>query len=210
MNDVDFAFLRQFPEGLNDETWIELGKKHNMKKVYEIYDTVLSEPNMKKLIKEKKYKTICEEATNIIKKATIVSVFEKIAFQNFIANEPIHEEFSKGLYQLLYNFNEESFENMVEILLTYKGNKNSNACKWPVITGFVSLRNEDQVFVKPTTVKKIGDFLKVDIEYKSRPNFNTYNKIRNMVINFKKSSEICKDEKLIIVQALLYCVADSY
>ncbi len=208
MNNIEFNFLKLFPNGLNDEQWHTLGKKHNMKKVYEIYDTTLNEKNMLKLIKNKKYKTICEEATNIIKKATIVSVFEKIAFQNFIANEPIHKEFSERLYDLLYNFNEESFENMVETLLTYKGNKNSNPCKWPVITAFLALKYPDrEVFVKPTTVKANAKMLKVNIEYKSKPNFATYNNIKNMVIDFKKSSTLCKNENLMIVQAVLFCVA---
>ncbi len=210
MNNIELAFLEQFPNGLQDENWILLGKKHNMKTIHQIYENEFSAKNMKKLIKDKKYKKICELATEIVQKATIISVFEKIAFKNYIANEPIHEPFAKFLYDLLYNFSEENFDNMVNILEAYKGQKNANPCKWPVITAFIALRYPNEhVFVKPTTVKANAKILKMDIEYKSKPNFNTYTKVKDMVINFRESSTICKSENLMIVQAILFSVSSG-
>ncbi len=125
---IDLKFLTLFPDGFEDEEWNNLGKKHDPSKIFRVFENELSKKELKRLLKEKDYEEICEVTSKLIKKATIVSVFEKVAFSNFIAKETT-EDFCVALYNFLYNYNEDTFEEFVSILAKHKHSKNANAAK---------------------------------------------------------------------------------
>ncbi len=208
-NTIDLLFLSKFPDGLNDEMWIELGKKHKPNKIIETINNELSEDNLKEMLENEDYKTICTLVLKLVKKATVVSVFEKVAFQNFINDETTNKDFALAFFDLLYNYNEKSFNEMVSVLAMYKQDKNKNACKWPVITFFISYKDPNKfVILKPNTVKQTAKILEFNIEYSSTPNFKTYTNVINMVENYRENSMICKNENLMIAQAILFTIAN--
>ncbi len=101
------------------------------------------------------------------------------------------------------------FESGFEELSIYLEDIGAN--KWPVITLFGSHYNEyEDVFIKPTTIKGIAKILEIDIDYKSKPNIITYNKVKDMIFEYKKNSKISKDLSNILTQAILYNVYDYF
>lgn len=205
MNEADFAFLQKFPNGLEDDLWLSMGKKHNPDRITKALNEEFSKQKLKEQLQKKDYKTICETALKLLRRATVVSVFEKVAFTNYLAHEEVHEDFSKALYNLYYKFSEESFKEFVLVLARYRKEKNSNACKWTVVTFFLAFKEPDKyVFVKPTTTKAIAVALKTDIDYSPYPTYSTYMKISDMIHNFRESSDIFKNESLMLAEAGLY------
>ncbi len=207
MNNIDRVFLDMFPDGLEDTAWNELGKKHNPNKIFKMFENELSKDNLKHLIDIKKYGEVLDISLAAIKKSSVVSVFEKVAFQNFVKYVD-RKEFAEKFYNFLYNYNDKSFEEFVTVLISCKKYKNANPAKWPVISFFKAYQNpEEFVIVKPNTVKAVAKFLDFDIEYKPLPNTNTYKNVLNMVKEYQQNSSICKNENLMITQAVLFVVA---
>ncbi len=203
---IDNQFLEKFPNGFDNPMWNELGKKHNPNKIFNIFNNEFSEHSFKALLKDKAYEEICEIALKLVKTASVVSVFEKVAFTNFIKYETT-PEFCNALFNFLYAYNDEAFETFVLLLAKHKNQKNANAAKWPIVSFFKSYQDPDNfVLVKPNTVKAVAKVLDYDISYQSYPNVTTYNKILEMVKSYKKDSSVCKDSNLMLTQAVLFTV----
>lgn len=202
---IDDLFLNFFPEGLEDEEFINLSKKHKVNnKIFKTIEDIDIEdfleeypPTVKKNI---------QLITKLVTSCSMVSVFEKMAFKNYIADKRLHETFLQSLYELLNNCNEDTFMEFARVLGLRKHEKNCNIAKWPIITFFLMFFNPDQeVFIKPTTIKKVAKLLEYDIKYEATLNYQTYSLVRDMVTDYKKSSSLCKNENNINVQAIMYC-----
>lgn len=206
MHQVDYAFLEQFPDGLNDVAWISLCKKHqnNLDKQLKEY---YNKDNFKKLLKQKKYDEICEISLKFVRRASVISVFEKVALANYMTHTEIHKDFSIALFDFLHDFNKENFEKFALILARFRSEKNCNVAKWTVLSFFIAFFDRNKyVFVKPTTTKKIANALNTDICYNSYPTYETYMNVYNMIYDFKNKSDICKDLDIMLTEAVLYCV----
>ncbi len=205
---IDNHFLTIFPDGFDDIAWNTLGKKHKPDKIIELLTVDLGKENFKRLLDAHKYYEICEKATQLVKKVTVVSVFEKVAFSNYI-EKVSPEKFCFALYDFLYNYNEESFTNFVEVLSLHKHEKNSNAAKWPVVSFFKAYQDSNEfVILKPNTTKSVAKVLEVDIEYTTVPSYKTYCNVVNMVKAYKKESKICENQNLMLTQAVLFTVTN--
>lgn len=200
-------FLDRFPGGVEDTQWQALLKKHDKPRLYEAYDTFLSQENLKLVIEGGLYYDIIEKILKWVKQSTTVSVFEKIAFQNYLEHDEIHPQFLLCLYDFLYHFDEESFQTFVEVLSVFKTEKNAFPAKWPLITFIKAYQLPFEFsFVKPSTTKKVAKLLEWDIAYSSVPNFDTYMRIVEMVKQFKSQSVVCRDLNLMRVQGILFGV----
>lgn len=205
MNEVDFAFLQKFPDGLNDELWIDMGKKHKTIKITEKLNDQLSKQNFKMLITKKDYQTICDLSLKLLRQSTMISVFEKVAFANYLAHDDIKKDFSLSLFDFMYKFGEDSFKNFVLTLARHKKEKNCNACKWTVVTFFKAYQDTNNyIFVKPTSIKAISNALHTEIGYTPYPNYETYMKAYNMVKEYRDNSDICKNADMMTTEAVLY------
>jgi hypothetical protein len=205
--DIDNLFISLFPLGLQDKKWLDLGKRHQNAylRLVDLFKQELSKQNIEDHLEKGDYKYIAEQATKVIQKSTMVSLFEKIAFRNFIEQTSIHRDFADSLYALLYNDYKKNFAQFVGVLGSLKDYKNANAAKWTVVSAFLCHSNPyEHVFIKPTTVKNIALFLGIDISYNSSPNIETYEKVRNMILDYKKVSKIAKEQDNIIAQAIMY------
>lgn len=203
---IDKMFLQIFPLGLNDDHFTQLAKKHKSS------DKILE---MVKQIDLKQFDsdspTVIRQniatITKLVTKSTMISTFEKLAFKNYMQNASYHALFLKSLKELIMHNNEDQFNDFVDVLSLQKNEYNANIAKWPIISFFLLYFNPNQeVLVKPTTIKKLAHFLNYEIDYKPLPNFHTYALIRDMVMAYKRQSKICAEQNNITVQAIMYCV----
>lgn len=202
---IETRFLEQFPGGVLGEKWLEIGKKHNKARLYEPFQTYLSKENLKRSIESGMFEQLSENVVKLIKQATTISVFEKIAFQNFMSYREIHPRFFLALYDFLYHFDEESFSEFIDTLSVFKMEKNAFPAKWPLVSFLKAYQLPNEYsFVKPTTTKKVAALLNWEIDYQSRPNYQTYMNIVKMVKQFKSQSTICKDLALPMTQGVMF------
>lgn len=162
-DELEKAFLLQYPQGFQSEEMIQMGKKHKLGQLNELVQEAFSKENFESP------EIIIEASKKLINKSTLVSRFEKPDFKRFIDNHA-HMDYVKALYNLYYGNQKEGFENLVAILHPFK------LAKWPVISAFLSYMDLDkEVFIKPTTAKKIVSYFEwQEVHYQSMPTYEFY------------------------------------
>jgi|AntAceMinimDraft_17_1070374.scaffolds.fasta_scaffold01328_7 hypothetical protein len=175
---LENEFLGIYPEGFNSEDMIKVGKKHNVGKMSKYVIKTCSKKNLKKGLE------IIPELVKIITRSSMVSVFEKMRFRDLIKEFSEEEKLLlvNAIYENLYGDEETGFNELVYLLKPYK------LAKWTIISSFRAYYNLDyDVFMKPTTVKKIVKFLELeDITYNATPNYYFYFVYRGYINKMKQ------------------------
>lgn len=170
-------FYLQYPGGFNDPALIIIKKKHNTAKLSDYFNKVFDKPNFDYLEK------IIEEMIKVVQKSTMVSLFEKPKFRDFVKSLSYEEKdlLSNGLYSLLYEDQEQGFNQMLFIL------QRGKLAKWTIISTFLYYSSPTtEVFCKPTTVKNIIKILEVDsLKYNPKPTYQFYVGFRNLIMEIK-------------------------
>ena len=171
-------FLFRYPEGFNDPDMVELVKKHKMSKMIEMTQDAF------KVSGVARPESVMDNLVQIVSRSSMVSMFEKPKFRTFVNTlTPIEKElFADGLYERLHGNEEQGFNSMLELLITYK------MAKWTIISVIPTyFRPTEEVFVKPMTVKGIIENLELsELHYKPRPSWDFYYKFRQTIEEMKK------------------------
>jgi hypothetical protein len=171
------TFLNEFPGGFNNEQMVAIRKKHKVEKMIELVQDVFS------IDKFDDIDMIVQNMSLVVGRASVVSVFEKVKFKEYINNISAKdkEKLSNSLKELLYGNEEKGFTEMVEVLSIQK------LAKWPLLTVWgVYFRPNEEIFVKPTATKNIIKFLEIEeVIYKPTPTYEFYNKYRKIVNDIK-------------------------
>ncbi len=179
---LEDEFLSIYPLGFQSEDMIQVGKKHNVNKLSKYVLDVCSEENLSKGIE------VVDDVAKIISKSSMVSVFEKMRFRDLVKvwSGPEKALFIYSVRENIYGDEEEGFNQLVYLLKPYK------LAKWTIITAFRAYYNLNyDVFMKPTTVKKIINYLELDdIKYVSTPDFELYTKYRDYINTLKQEVNI--------------------
>ncbi|BEV73486.1 hypothetical protein THUN1379_29680 [Paludibacterium sp. THUN1379] len=206
---IDHDFLLRFPGGLSDPDWLTLGKKHkSVNNVMRLCAEGLAEPAMAAALAKDDLAGLIDTCRQIIGRSTTVSTFEKMAMRNYLAFSDVHRPFLHSLHALLHHFGPRSFADFVEVLQLCRHDHNANPAKWPVVTCFLAYSQPfEHVCIKPTTIKRLAARLQVDIAYQALPNYDTYQRVRQMVQTFRQHSTLAAGQNNIIAQAIMYCTA---
>ena len=176
---LESEFLHQYPNGFKSEEMVKVKKKHNLNKVTEYLKKVCSKENMKLGL------SVYDDVIKVVSKSSMVSVFEKMKFRDLAKElDNLDKHFLKdSIYELIHGDEENGFNMMISLLAPYK------LAKWPIITVWRAYWNiEYDVFVKPTTVKKIINYLELeDIKYTPKVNYDFYKKYRVYINELKKN-----------------------
>lgn len=160
-------FLLQYPEGFADPGLAPVRKKHNVDKLTEFAQANLTRSHFNRP------EHIAETLVKIVSRSSMVSMFEKPRFRDFVRSLNSHEKehlafaFEKRLHG---RARRAGFEEITGMLGPHK------IAKWPVVSAvpyYFAPRRE--AFVKPTTAKGIIKFLEVEgLHYKPTPSWEFY------------------------------------
>lgn len=174
---AEVEFLQRFPGGFAHPDMQAIGKKHNVTKMV----AFAQESFTKKASKD--IDTYAENMIKAISRSSMVSMFEKPRFRDFVHRlDPSEKAFLvKSLHQILHGKQQSGFEAMVDILQTEK------LAKWSLISiipAYFSPTTE--VFVKPTTTKNVITYFDIDdLLYKPTPSWDFYQRYRTMINSAK-------------------------
>ncbi len=202
---IEIEFLSQFPNGFEDEYYINLTKKFNDKKAVDIISSSLSKTSLFEHIQNGTTVELLDDTNKLISSTWMTSRFEKIAFRNFNKVLDNHELFYTLLYDVMYGDINAAFDKFVELLKAYiYVDDCSNCAKWPIISAFVYYTRDDFFPIKPMTTKRIAKALDYDIKYNSKPNLTTFDAVNNMYLDFLNQSHIANNKQQ--ADAILYFV----
>ena len=178
LKEVESTFLMRYPLGFEDSGLAPIKKKHNVDKLISLAQINLTQLNC--------YQPhfVAKTLVDTVSRSSMVSRFEKPPFRNFINSLDNYEQetLAFAVEQRLYGNRRKGFDLMVELLIPYK------LAKWSIMSAmpfYFSPRRE--AFVKPTTAKKIIEFLEVkDLIYSPTPSWAFYTGYRKLVMDMKK------------------------
>jgi len=159
-------FFDLYPDGFESEELKTTLKKHKVGKMSEFAKEVLSKKAMKREVET------MDNITKLIGRSSLVSVFEKMRFRDLINESDVlfKREFVHAVYTMIHENQENGFNQVVSLLEPYK------LAKWPIVTVLLTYYNPTvEVFVKPTTVKRIISVLELEnILYTPKVNYEFY------------------------------------
>jgi len=182
MSALESIFYDMYPNGFDDDEMKSIEKKHKLDKFSKMSKEMFSEDAFKT-------QDIVDNFYKIVSRSTLVSRFEKPLFKTFIQsiNDEEKECLTNALYEYINGDEKKGFTEMIAIMQPYK------VAKWPILTVVNAYLNlEEDVFIKPTTVKLILKYFDSDLHYTSKPNYEFYRDYRNFfnAIKLEASSEI--------------------
>ena len=176
LRQAEANFLQHYPGGFNDPELAAIGKKHNLAKMTALCEETLAEPCFTKV------GPVLDSLIKVVSRSSMVSMFEKPKFRDYVnsLNRDTRKRLAAGFCDLLHGDTEKGFDQVVEILVEGK------IAKWSLVTICpLYLKPFDEVFVKPTTAKKIVAELELPLEYKPKPSWAFYSGFRSAILEMK-------------------------
>mgnify|MGYP001764830953 CR=1 FL=1 len=171
LREAQRRFLLRYPAGFLDPELRAVGMKHAVAKRSAFAQTAFAAACFARPQK------IVDDAVTLIGQSSVVSLFEKPAFRNYLRSldSDGRQAFADALQALLHGEQAAGFEDMVRLLARGK------VAKWPIITALLLYyRPQDEVFIKPTTAKRvIAHFGLTGLDYRPRPDFAFYARYRD-------------------------------
>jgi len=168
-------FLRYFPDGFGDETYIDWERDYKWE-AHERWNDELGKKELASLIRSSKHDEVARRAVTIESQTNLLFSFEKMAMRAAVKPREGARAFAEGLYEFLHGRGslETRFERWVEVVGSLP-RKQTRVLTWPVTTvfGFIA-QPEVHVFLKPMVTKRAAEAYGFDFEYRSRPNWATY------------------------------------
>jgi hypothetical protein len=168
-------FLSIFPGGFADATYIDWERAYKWD-AHRRWHALLAEPIFSARLKQREYGGIARDAVAVEGRTNLLFSFEKMALRDAVKTEPGAEAFAKGLYDLLYGGGtpETRFERWCGVLAGLP-RRQTRVLTWPVATVFAFIAQPDTHFyVKPNVTREAAKAYGYPLDYKSRPNAETY------------------------------------
>lgn len=198
-------FLENYEDGFSGDDYVQ--KKRNYKiKAKDLAIDLLNKKEYEELLKNDNYEEIVKRALKIINTTTLILPNEKLAIKNGLESNESKEEFSKLLFNLLYDEENEKlhFNKFCAVL------ESINANKWTIVSYFQFLiHSNNHMFIKPTTIQSITDIVGYDIKYKLKLNWNTYNRVQKFAKYLKNNITELEPKDMIDVQSFICCISEK-
>lgn len=168
-------FLRSFPGGYEDETYIDWERDYKWK-AHERWARELGRATHRSLLDAGKYAEIAATAVTIESRTNLLFSFEKMAVRDAVKSPAGAKAFAMGLYDWLYGGDgvESRFERWCETIAALP-RRQTRVLTWPLVTVFGFLAQPEQhIFLKPNVTRVAAKAYGFDFTYVSRPNWNTY------------------------------------
>ena len=177
LKQAEEAFFERYPGGFANPEMIEIRIKHKLDKMIQLAQESFTKRNFK--LPE----LIAENMIKVATRSSLISVFEKPKFRDFIRSLPPNDKkgLAQGLGELLHGNEQLGFETVLEVL------RSGKLAKWSLMTICQTYyRPQVEVFVKPTTVKGIIEYFEIkNLHYTPTPTWSFYDDYRKLINEMK-------------------------
>jgi len=168
-------FLRYFPGGFGDETYIDWERGYKWK-AHETWQAELGEAELRRLVRAGRQDQVAARAVRIESRTNLLFSFEKMALRDAVKSAAGAERFANGLLAFLHGrgTDEKRFAEWCAVVESLP-RRQTRVLTWPVTTvfGFIA-QPERHIFLKPNVTRTAAQAYGFAFEYASRPNWATY------------------------------------
>jgi hypothetical protein len=200
-------FLRFFPEGFRDETYLSWERDYKVE-THERWQQVLARAEFRRLLRQKAFGEIAARAVRVEQKSrhSMIFSFEKMALRDAVKFEEGARAFAEGLYQFLHGSDslEDRFERWVKVVSELP-RKQTRVLTWPLVTVFGFIAQPDvHMFLKPTVTRIAAREYGFDFRYHSRPSWETYASLLDFAEVVRRDQRDLRPRDMIDIQSFLW------
>jgi hypothetical protein len=205
-------FLGYFAKGFRDEEYCSLERNYKWL-AHQRWEEQLNRTAFRALIKNGEFKKIAANAVAIEGRTNLLFSFEKMALRDAVKSSAGAKAFSLGLYEFLHSGRslQHRFEQWCEVVARLP-RKQTRVLTWPVVTimGFIA-QPSLHFFLKPTVTRTGAEKYGLPLNYRSRPNWQTYEELLGIAEKIKTDLRDLGPRDIIDLQSFLWIMgSDEY
>lgn len=200
-------FLRFFPEGFRDETYVEWERSYKWE-THERWEEALSRDEFRGLLRRGEFAEIAARAVRVEQRSrhSMIFSFEKMALRDAVKIPEGARAFSEGLYDLLHGAAslERRFERWCETVAGLP-RKQTRVLTWPLVTvfGFIA-QPETHIFLKPNVSRIAAREYGFDIHYQSKPSWEIYSNYLEFAETIRRDQRDLGPRDMIDLQSFMW------
>ena len=203
-------FLYYFKKGYHDQKYLSWEREYK-EAAHSQFQNLLNKSAFEYLLKLQKFESVAEIAVKIESKTNLLFSFEKMALRDAVKSPEGAKAFAIGLFNYIYSDKSlksrfESFVTVVEKL----PRKQTRVLTWPLITVFGFIANpREHMFLKPTVTKIAAKKFDYPFDYKSKPNWNTYQSLLRFADEVRKETVSYQPKDYIDLQSFIWVIGSE-
>jgi len=200
-------FLRQFPGGFRDETYLDWERDYKVV-AHRRWLEALREAEFTRLLEAGEHGEIARRAVSVEQRArhSLIFSFEKMALRDAVKSREGARAFATGLHAFLHGAGdlEQRFEAWVEVVAGLP-RRQTRVLTWPMVTvwGFLA-QPRAHMFVKPTVTRIAAAEYGYDLAYRSRPDWQTYGAVLELAAIVRADLRDLRPRDMIDIQSFLW------
>ena len=198
-------FLRHFPNGFQDETYLDWERDYKWK-AHLRWKNQFGEERFRRLLKSGDHVSIAAGAVAIEARTNLLFSFEKMALRDAVKSPAGARAFARGLYDLLHGPDDadQRFESWCGVLAALP-RRQTRVLTWPIATVFGFLAQPKiHFFLKPNVTRSAFSQYGLPFAYVSRPNGTTYLELLALTRTVKRDLAAMRPHDLIDIQSFLW------
>ena len=198
-------FLRYFKGGFRDATYVEWERAYK-ETAHELWAQQLAASELRRLLRQRAYAEIAGRAVRIESRTNLLFSFEKMALRDGVREPAGARMFAQALFELLHGKGDERrrFDAWCEALSALP-RKQTRVLTWPAATVFPFIAQPDRhFFFKPGVTRRALTACGLELDYRSRPSFETYAALLELVQRVRAGLRDLRPRDMIDLQSFLW------
>lgn len=200
-------FLRFFPGGFQDETYLEWERDYKWE-THLRWQAALNRIEFRRLLGAGQVEEIAARAIRVEQQSrhSMIFSFEKMALRDAVRMKGGARSFAEGLYQWLYGRGklEARFNESVDTVAALP-RRQTRVLTWPLVTVFGFVAQPDvHFFLKPNVTRAAAEAYGFELQYRSRPNWETYAKVLDLAARVRHDLTDLHPRDMIDIQSFLW------
>jgi hypothetical protein len=205
-------FLRFFPEGFRDETYLDWERGYKLR-AHREWQSVLNRTAYQSKLSEGKFFESGVGAVKIESRTNLLFSFEKMAIRDALKSERGARAFAEGLYAFLHGPGnlQTKFIRWSEVVAGLP-RKQSRVLTWPLATVFGFIAQPDtHIFLKPNVTRRAAREYGFDFLYRSGPSWQTYSSLLAFADEIGRDIRDLHPQDFIDIQSFIWVLgSDEY
>jgi hypothetical protein len=200
-------FLRFFPKGFRDETYLEWERDYKWE-THQNWEEALNRNEFRSLLEKRQYAEIAARAVRTEQRSrhSMIFSFEKMALRDAVKSTAGARLFAEGLYDFLHGGGTDKarFVAWCETVAALP-RKQTRVLTWPLVTVFGFIAQPDRhIFLKPNVTKIAASKYGFDFQYESKPNWETYARLLEFAETIRRDQRDLKPRDMIDLQSFIW------
>jgi hypothetical protein len=200
-------FLRFFPDGFEDETYLEWERDYK-RETHERWQRALGREEFERLLKLGEHDEIAARALRVEQQSrhSMIFSFEKMALRDAVKTREGARQFAEGLQSFLHGGGnlQRRFEAWVECVATLP-RRQTRVLTWPAVTVFGFIAQPDtHLFLKPVVSRRAAAAYGFDLRYRSKPSWETYGRFLEFAQELRRDLRDLRPRDMIDLQSFIW------